>query len=173
MIKKQNTAQFKVIITAILCSMLIMTGTVASRGEIYAQSFDIKDFKIKKFGVSHHQPFVIVDGKAGHTKAAIGDRAIEGYLFYTNKGNFGAFSNEGPYNSSKFTTKTSNGGINGDTCIGNQTATGKVVTSGHKLTIKEINVKKINKVLTADINKNPDQNGNVNCILKIWSSKGH
>jgi hypothetical protein len=172
-IKIGNIFQQKTVIIAIVSSLLLLTGTIVPLGQANSLSFHVNDFKIKKIGVSHHNPFVIVKGKAGGTKSVAGDVAVEAYLIYTNKGKFGAFSNEGPYKSAKFTTKTSNNGINGNTCIDKQMPSGKVVFSGHKLTLKGIHVNKVSKVLTVDINQNPDQHGNTNCIYKIWSSKGH
>lgn len=173
MIKKGNSTHQKTIIIAIISCLLLLTLTFVPLGQAYSKSFNINDFKIKKIGVSHHNPFVIVKGKAGGTRSAAGAVAVEAYLFYTDKGKFGAFSNEGPYKSAKFTTKTSDHGINGNTCIDKHKPAGKVVFSGHKLTLKGIHVHKVKKVLTVDINQNPDQNGNINCIFKIWSSKGH
>ncbi|MGN6629996.1 MAG: PKD domain-containing protein, partial [Candidatus Nitrosocosmicus sp.] len=136
-------------------------------------SSSMNDFKITSFGVENHNPFVIVQGQAGGTKGAIGADAIEAYLFYTDKGKFGAFSfdENSPYLSSKFTTKISKGGVNGETCVNINEPIGDVATSGHKLTITGINVNKVNNVQTVDIDTNPDQNGISNCIIKTWDSK--
>lgn len=170
--KKANTVQYKALLIPAISALLLISGTLVSPGQANAQSVS-PDFKIKNFGVKNHNPFVIVEGKAGGTKGAINADAIEGYLFHTDKGKVGAFSidENSPYKSSKFTTKISKGGENGETCINFKNSIGKVVTSGHTLTITGINVNKINKVLTVDIDTNPDQNGISNCIIKTWDSK--
>ncbi|HEY6536240.1 MAG TPA: hypothetical protein VIY08_10685 [Candidatus Nitrosocosmicus sp.] len=172
MVKNSKIANKTTSIMAIASSiLLLLTGTMISIDHAFSQSFHINDFKIKKFGVSHHHPFVIVKGKAGKTKAKIGDVAVEAYLFFTNKGKFGAFSNEGSYKSFKFITTKSKIGSIENVCITKQIPKGKLIFKGNKLTINGITVNKINKVMTVDINKNPDMNNHKNCILKIWSSK--
>lgn len=172
MIKKGKIVNKTTSIMAIVSSILILlTGTMISIDQAFSQSFHVNDFKIKKFGISHHHPFVIVKGKSGKTKAKIGDVAVEAYLFFTNKGKFGVFSNEGPYKSFKFMTKKSKIGSLENICISKLIPKGKINFKGNKLTIKGITVNKIHKVMTVDINKNPDLNNNKNCILKIWSSK--
>lgn len=128
--------------------------------------FNVKDFKITSFGVTNHNPFVVVQGKAGGTKGdESGDNEF-GYVFYTDKGLFGAFSafpNQ-PYTSSHFTQKT----VNGNTCLDKAQKVGHVVISGHNLTIIGININKVNRALT-ELSFTDSDNGN--CINTIYSSK--
>jgi hypothetical protein len=164
--KNANNCQYLLIIMAIGSCLLLITGLIVPLGQSNAQSFNIRDFKITKFGVKNHNPFVVVQGKAGGTRGdESGDNEF-GYVFHTNKGLFGAFSafpNE-PYTSSHFTQKT----INGHTCLDKAQKTGHAVISGHTLTIQGIHIDKVNKALT-ELSFTDSPNGN--CIDKIYSSK--
>lgn len=164
MIEKSNNIQF--ITIAIISSLLLMAGPLIPLGKVNAQHFDVKDFKITKFGVKNHNPFVVVQGKAGASRGdESGDNEF-GYVFHTNKGLFGAFSafpNE-PYTSSHFTQKN----VNGDTCLDKAHKVGHAVISGHKLTITGIHIDKVNKAHT-ELSFVDSDNGN--CVNKIFSSK--
>lgn len=147
MILKSIDTQNKAIVIVIISSILLMTGTIVPLNQANASPpFNIKDFKIIQFGVKNHNPFVVVPGKAGGSKGDVSADFELGYVFHTNKGKFGAFSDEPGKQllSSHFTEKK----VNGHTCLDKVTSTGHVVTSGHTLTIKGINIEKVNKVLT-------------------------
>jgi hypothetical protein len=131
-----------------------------------ALGFNTNDFKIITFGVENHNPFVVVQGKAGASRGdESGDNEF-GYIFYTDKGLFGAFSafpNQ-PYTSSHFTEEN----INGHICLNKAQKAGHVVTNGHKLIITGIHINKINKVMTKLFFTDSD---NGNCVNKVYSSK--
>ena len=63
--------------------VLLISATAASNA--YASGFDIKDFKIKSFGIQNDNPFLKVEGTAGGTKPSSHD-TIYGYVFKTDKG---------------------------------------------------------------------------------------
>jgi hypothetical protein len=76
----------------------------------------------------------VVQGKPGGSKGDVGQDFELGYIFNTNKGKFGAFSEDpnGPLSSSHFTQKK----VNGHTCLDKAYSEGHVVISGHTLTIE-------------------------------------
>lgn len=150
-----------------IVSVLILTSSIIIPfSSTSAQSFNIKDFKITKFGVKNHNPFVVVQGKAG---GSWGDESGDnefGYVFDTDKGLFGAFSAfpDQPYISSHFTQKN----VNGQTCLDKAQTTGHAVISGHNLTIAGISINYIKKVWT-QLSFTDTSNGN--CVNKIYNSK--
>jgi hypothetical protein len=157
----KRTTPVAILSVLILTSLIIIPFSSAS-----AQSFNIKNFKITKFGVKNHNPFVVVQGKAGGTRGdESGDNEF-GYVFDTDKGLFGAFSAfpDQPYISSYFTQKN----VNGQTCLDKAQTSGHVVISGHKLTITGISINYIKKVWT-QLSFTDTSNGN--CVNKIYSSK--
>jgi hypothetical protein len=128
--------------------------------------FDMRDFKIKDFGVENNNPFVVVQGKAGGTRGDESGDNEYGYIFDTDKGLFGAFSafpNQ-PYTSSHFTQKL----VNGHVCLDKAQQVGHVVISGHKLTITGIDINRVNRALT-ELSFVDSDNGN--CMNTIYSSK--
>ena len=154
-------------IIAVTVSVLILTSLIIIPfSNTSAQSFNIKNFKITTFGIKNHNPFVVVQGKAGGTRGdESGDNEF-GYVFDTDKGLFGAFSafpNQ-PYISSHFTQKN----VNGQTCLDKAQTTGHVAISGHKLTITGININNVKKVWT-QLSFTDTENGN--CVNKVYSSK--
>jgi hypothetical protein len=170
--KKSNYTQRKTITIAIVFSLIFLTGTITIPfGQANASPpFNIKDFKITKFGVKNHNPFVVVQGKPGGSKGDVGQDFDLGYIFNTNKGTFGAFSEDpnGPLSSSHFTQKKANG----HTCLDKAHAEGHVVINGHTLTIKGVSVDKINKVSTERSIVDFDTGKGVfNCVDKIFDSK--
>jgi hypothetical protein len=164
----QNATKFQNrAITAATVSVLILASIIIiPYSNTSAQSFSIKYFKITNFGIKNHNPFVVVQGKAGGTRCdESGDNEF-GYVFDTDKGLFGAFSafpNQ-PYISSHFTQKN----VNGQTCLDKSQTTGHVAISRHKLTIIGINIKNVKKVWT-ELSFTDTSNGN--CINRIYSSK--
>lgn len=169
---KSNYTQGKAITIVIISSLLLLTGTIAIPfGQANANPpFNIKDFKIVKFGVKNHNPFVTVQGKPGGSKGDVGQDFELGYVFNTNKGKFGAFSEDpnGSLLSSHFTQKN----INGHTCLDKAHREGHVAINGHTLTIKGIHIDKVNKVLTERFIVDFDTGKGVfNCVDKIFDSK--
>ena len=157
----KRTTPVAMLSVLILTSLIIIPFSSAS-----AQSININNFKITKFGVKNHNPFLVVQGKAGGTRGdESGDNEF-GYVFDTDKGLFGAFSAfpDQPYISSHFTQKN----VKGQTCLDKAQTTGHVVVSGHKLTITGININYIKKVWT-QLSFTDTSNGN--CINRIYSSK--
>ncbi len=128
--------------------------------------FDINNFKIITFGVKNHNPFVIVQGNAGGTRGDESGYNELGYIFYTNKGLFGAFSAfpDQLYMSSHFTQKN----IKGNACLDKSHTAGHVIINGHKLTISDIDINKVDKVLT-ELSFVDSDNGN--CINTVYDIK--
>jgi hypothetical protein len=171
MMKKSNDVHRKASAIAIISSMLLLTGIMIPFEKANASPpFNIKDFKIVKFGVKNHNPFVLVQGIPGRSKGDVGQDFELGYIFNTDKGKFGAFSEDphGPLLSSHFTQKN----VNGHICLDNAHRAGHVVIDGHTLTIKGIHIDKTNKVSTErSIIDFDTGKGVFNCVDKIFDSK--
>jgi hypothetical protein len=149
-----------------------MTGTIFIFEQLVNVNppFNIKDFKITKFGVKNNNPFVVVQGIPGASKRDIGSDFELGYVFYTDKGIFGAYSGDPskPFSSTKSTDKK----VNGYTCLSTAQKAGKVVVNGHTLTITGIKINKINKVLTGSSIVDFDTGKGVfNCVNKVFDFK--
>ena len=168
LMKNSNKFQNRLLLAAIIpvSVFILIILTIIPFSYVYSQSFNIKDFKIIKFGVENHNPFVVVQGKAGGTRGDDSGDNEFGYVFDTDKGLYGAFSafpNQ-PYTSSHLTQKN----VNGHTCLDKAQRTGHAVISGHKLTITGININNVKKAWT-ELSFVDTENGN--CVNKIFSSK--
>ena len=73
-------------------AFILITSNIIPFSNLHAQSFNENDFKITKFGIKNNNPFVIVQGKAGGTRGDESGDNEYGYMFYTDKGLYGAFS---------------------------------------------------------------------------------
>lgn len=60
----------------------------------FLPNFSKNDFKLVNFGIENHNPFVVVQGIPGRSTGDVEHDYELGYVFYTNKGIFGAWSDD-------------------------------------------------------------------------------
>jgi hypothetical protein len=150
--------------------VLLISATAASNA--YASGFDIKDFKIKSFGIQNDNPFLKVEGTAGGTKPSSHD-TIYGYVFKTDKGifavvsHFGKDSKEqsGPndldYHAHKITLDKKN-------CVSSLSDKGIADLSGNTVRVLHTDANKVNSVLTAKLTVKSNHDI---CVDKVFDSQ--
>ncbi|MFL6318902.1 MAG: hypothetical protein ACJ72Q_00370 [Nitrososphaeraceae archaeon] len=163
-----------------LASMLVTTGLIMGTSNAVAASennndnhgFDIKDFKIRTFGIQNNNPFLKVEGTAGGTQPS-NHNTIYGYVFKTDKGifavvsHFGKDSSEqsGPndldYHAHKITLDKNN-------CVSSLKETGTADLSGNTVKVLDTGANKVNSVLTVKLTVN---NNHDICVDKVFDSQ--
>lgn len=164
-----NKLNFHLLTTTALILMIASAGVAANA---YASNFNANDFKIKKFGIHDHTPFLTVDGKAGGSKPT-DHKTIYAYVFKTNDGIFGVVSHfgkdspqqSGPgdtrYHAHKVTLDKKN-------CITSLKDEGKPSISGHTVKVLDTDASKVKGVLTAKLTASSSHHI---CVTKVFDSK--
>jgi hypothetical protein len=169
---RNSTVSQKVAILA-TCSVLLILAAAASSS--YAFGFNIRDFKIKQFGIHDQTPFLTVEGKAGGTKAS-NHNTILAYVFETNHGIYAVTSHFG-----KDTSAQSGPNdlryhahlvtLNSQNCITSITHNeegGVAKLNGHTVKVLDTDATKVNKVLTARLTISDNHRI---CVDKVFDSK--
>ena len=160
----------------VLGSVLVTTSLIIGTTNAFAASdnhgFNIKDFKIKTFGIQNDNPFLKVEGTAGGTKPS-SHNTIYAYVFKTDKGifavvsHFGKDSNEqsGPrdldYHAHKITLDKNN-------CISSLSDKGIADLSGNTVKVLHTDANKVKSVLTAKLTVK--HNHDI-CVDKVFDSQ--